>query len=112
MCRSRLSLIFFHIIPEPLVFLGALRPISKDYLQNVLEIILNLLVSLALPHDDVPLDDLISTLAEDHEVSRGVSTQLMSWFGDVTESGSKWKMDVGAVLKEVGIGLLRRHRVR
>lgn len=95
-----------------MAFLGALRPISKDYLQSLLEIILNLLVSLALPHDDVPLDDLISSLAEDHEVSRAVSTQLMAWFGNVSESGGKWKMDVGAVMKEIGIGLLRRHRVR
>ncbi len=78
----------------------------------MLENILNLLVSFALPHNDTPLDDLTSTLAEDHEVPRAVSMQLMTWFGDIGGSGGKWKMDVGAVLKEVGIGLLRRHRVR
>ncbi|KAF9446941.1 hypothetical protein P691DRAFT_803234 [Macrolepiota fuliginosa MF-IS2] len=93
-----------------LIINGFLRPISKDYLQNLLEIVLNLLVSLALPHDKVPLDDLVSTLTEDHEVPRTVSIQLMAWFGEIGESEGKWKMDVGAVLKEVGIGILRQHR--
>jgi sister chromatid cohesion protein DCC1 len=81
-------------------------------LQNLLEIILNLLVSLSLQHQNVPLGDLASSLAEEHEIPRAVSMQLLAWFGEVSDSESKWKMDVAAVLKEVGIGLLRHHRVR
>ena len=94
--------------------LGFLRPISKDYLQNLLEIILNLLVSLGLHHDsnNVPLDDIVSSLADEHEVPRTVSLQLLAWFGELDESGSKWKMNIKDILKEVGIGLLRYHRVR
>jgi len=96
------------------VVLGFLRPISKDYLQNLLEIILNLLVSLGLHHDsnNVPLDDIVSSLADEHEVPRTVSLQLLAWFGELDESGSKWKMNIKDILKEVGIGLLRYHRVR
>ncbi|KXN89658.1 putative sister chromatid cohesion protein DCC1 [Leucoagaricus sp. SymC.cos] len=93
-----------------LVIRGSLRSISKDYLQNLLEIVLNLLVSLAFPYDNVPLDDLVSSLAEEHEVPRTISIQLLAWFGEVDESERKWKMDVEAVLREVGMGLLRHHR--
>lgn len=90
---------------------GFLRPISKDYLQNLLEIILNLLVSLGLRHDNVPLDDIVSSLADEHEVPRTVTLQLLAWFGELDESGGKWKMNTVSILKEVGIGLLRHHRV-
>lgn len=90
---------------------GFLRPISKDYLQNLLEIILNLLVSLGLRHDNVPLDDIVFSLADEHEVPRTVTLQLLAWFGELDESGGKWKMNTESILKEVGIGLLRHHRV-
>ena len=33
----------------------------------------------------------------------------MSWFGDV--KGGKWAVDVGGVAKEVGLGILRNHKV-
>jgi sister chromatid cohesion protein DCC1 len=91
---------------------GFLRPISKDYLKTLLELVLNLLASLSLPPDAIPIDDLVSSLAQDHEVPRVVSMQLLAWFGDVDEACGIWKMDVSAVVKEVGIGLLRHHRVR
>ena len=90
---------------------GFLRPISKDYLQNLLEIILNLLVSLGLRYDNVPLDDIVSSLADEHQVPRTVTLQLLAWFGELDESGGKWKMSTESILKEVGIGLLRHHRV-
>ncbi|KAJ3570205.1 hypothetical protein NP233_g4564 [Leucocoprinus birnbaumii] len=93
-----------------LVIRGFLRPISKDYLQNLLEIILNLLVSLGSQHDNAVLDDLVSSLADEHEVPRAVSLQLLAWFGEVNESENKWRMNVEGVLREVGIGLLRHHR--
>jgi sister chromatid cohesion protein DCC1 len=56
------------------------------------------------------VEELVSTLADEHEISRTVSTQVMSWFGVVKEE--KWSMDVNSVLKELGIGLLKNHKVR
>lgn len=34
----------------------------------------------------------------------------MSWFGEITTG--KWKVDVESVMKEVGLGILRQHKVR
>ncbi|KAF8621562.1 hypothetical protein AX15_007590 [Amanita polypyramis BW_CC] len=91
-----------------LVINGELRPILPGYLHQVLELLLNLLIALSLPHDDAPIDELAPALATDHEVPHTVTDQVMSWFGEV--SGGKWKMDVKAVVKEIGLNLLREHR--
>lgn len=48
-------------------------------------------------------------MAEDNEVPRAVSTQIMSWMGELKDG--KWKMDEKALVKEVGLGILRTHRV-
>lgn len=48
-------------------------------------------------------------LAEEHEVPRSVSEQVVSWFGDVRDG--LWAMDVDIVVKEVGLGILRNHKV-
>jgi len=89
---------------------GQLRPIAPSYLSLLLELVLNLLVSLSLPHDNASVEELSSTLANEHEVPRGVSTQVMSWFGIIREG--KWSMDVNAVLKEMGLSILRHHKVK
>ena len=70
---------------------------------------LNLLVSLSMQHTAASVEALSTSLAEDHEVSRAVSTQIMSWFGEIQDG--KWKMDVNAIVREVGLGILRNHRV-
>ncbi|KAG5650583.1 hypothetical protein H0H81_011722 [Sphagnurus paluster] len=58
---------------------------------------------------DPSLEILSSSLADDHEVPRSVSTQVMSWFGTIKDG--KWKMEVDALIKEVGLGILRHHQV-
>ncbi|KAF8974485.1 sister chromatid cohesion protein Dcc1 [Flammula alnicola] len=78
-----------------LIINNELRPIAPSYLNRLLELILNLLVSLSMKHTSVSVEELSSALADEHEVARGVSTQIMSWF---------------AVVKEVGLGILRNHR--
>lgn len=88
---------------------GNLRPISLTYLNQLLELVLNLLVSLSQPHTGASVEDISSALADGHEVSRAVSTQVMSWFGDIHQG--KWKMDVDCVIREVGLGILRNHKV-
>ncbi|PPQ94004.1 hypothetical protein CVT25_009852 [Psilocybe cyanescens] len=91
-----------------LIINNELRPISPTFLNHLLELILNILVSLSMKHASVSVEDLSSALADDHEVSRAVSTQVMSWFGEIKDG--RWKMDVEGVVKELGLGILRKHR--
>ena len=62
-----------------------------------------------MQHTSASVEALSTELAGGHEVSRAVSTQIMSWFGEIQDG--KWKMDVNAVVREVGLGVLRNHRV-
>ncbi|KAJ6628699.1 sister chromatid cohesion protein Dcc1 [Mycena sp. CBHHK59/15] len=87
---------------------GELRPIAPGYLTSILESILNFLASQSLLYQAVPAEELSSTLADENEISRSVSTQIMFWFGEVYES--TWSMDVDSVLKEIGLGILRHHK--
>lgn len=87
-----------------------LRPIAPSHLTTILELLLNYLVSLSLPHDDANVEDLLAALEDDHEVKRDVTRQVMSWFGEV--SGGKWTMDVNVTVKEVEVGILRAYKVR
>lgn len=86
-----------------------LRPISPSYLNTILELLLTSLISLGLPHTAAPIDELVDTLVDEHEVAREVSKQVMLWFGDV--KGGKWAVDVNGVVKEIGLGILRNHKV-
>ena len=88
---------------------GYLRPIAREHLNTILELLLNYLISLSLSHDAAPVDDLVSALADEHDVPRDVSNQVMSWFGQV-EAGT-WKMHVDAVVAEIGLGILRHYKV-
>jgi sister chromatid cohesion protein DCC1 len=88
---------------------GQLRPISPTYLHTILELLLNLLISLSLPPDAAPVGELTSILDQDHEIHRAVSEQVMSWFGSLDDG--RWKMDAKAVVKEIGLGLLMNHKV-
>lgn len=75
----------------------------------MLELLLNALVALSQSHEAASVIELTSALEDDHEIKREVTSQVMSWFGDVILD--KWKMDVNAVLKQVGLGILRAYRV-
>jgi sister chromatid cohesion protein DCC1 len=58
---------------------------------------------------------VVDALAGEHEVPRGVSTQVLGWFGEVMREGvggGRWKMDVQSVVREVGLGILRNYKVR
>ncbi|KAH7888573.1 sister chromatid cohesion protein Dcc1 [Phlebopus sp. FC_14] len=91
-----------------LVLDGQLRPIAPAHLSTILELLLNYLISLSLPHDAAPIEELVSTLADEHEIPRQVSTQIVSWFGNI--KGELWEMDVDAVVSEIGLGILRHHK--
>ncbi|KAF9055404.1 hypothetical protein BDZ89DRAFT_18952 [Hymenopellis radicata] len=87
---------------------GELRPISPVYLRSILEMILNQLVSDSLSHQNASVEQLCNALADVHEVPRSVSTQVMSWFGEIRQGF--WQMDVDSVVHEIGLNLLRPHR--
>lgn len=63
--------------------------------------------------------ELTDQLQDDHAIPPDVANQICGWFGEVTYGdednrkvkGGLWKMDVDAVVKEVGLGILVAHRV-
>ncbi|KAJ3778775.1 sister chromatid cohesion protein Dcc1 [Lentinula raphanica] len=84
-----------------------LRPISSAYLTKIIQFILNTLVALSLDHESVPIGKLSTALADEHDVPRIVSVQVMGWFGDISELEGKWRMDASAVVREAGLGILK-----
>jgi len=88
---------------------GHLRPIAPSYLCTILELLLNYIVSLSLSVASAPVQELAATLADEHEIPKKVSTQVMSWFGTVHDHQT-WSIDIDAILKEIGLGLLRSHK--
>lgn len=91
-----------------LIIDGALRPISRSYLTAILEFLLTALVANSLSHESAPEDELLAVLEHDHEVKRDVARQVMAWFGEIRNG--RWKMDVDATVKEVGLGILKAYR--
>ncbi|KAI0666542.1 sister chromatid cohesion protein Dcc1 [Trametes maxima] len=95
-----------------LILKGELRPLALSHLTTILELLLTNLVSLSLPHTAAPVSPLLAALEDDHDIRREVARQVMAWFGRIAPDGSgseKWEMDVNAVVKEVGLGILRTH---
>lgn len=97
---------------------GELRPISPPYLNTILELLLNTLVLLNASTDASPASDIADALQYDHEVPREVSLQVMSWFGQLTQTADcasqplLWRVDVDNVVRQLGIGVLSTYRVR
>ncbi|KIK99326.1 hypothetical protein PAXRUDRAFT_822870 [Paxillus rubicundulus Ve08.2h10] len=91
-----------------LVLDGWLRPIASAHLSTILGLLLNYLISLGLSHEAAPVEELVSSLAEDYEIPREVSNQIISWFGVVQEG--LWKMDVSALVAEIGLALLGNYK--
>ncbi|KIY74039.1 hypothetical protein CYLTODRAFT_364313 [Cylindrobasidium torrendii FP15055 ss-10] len=86
---------------------GELRPVSPPYLKTILEAILTLLVSYSIPHNNASVELLSLYLDSDHEIPRSVSAQVMLCFGTIKDGF--WTMDVNAIVRQVGLGLLRPH---
>lgn len=89
---------------------GELRPISPYYLNTILESLLNHLVSSSLAHNSVPVEDLATALEDQYDIRRVISRQVMAWFGDIIDG--EWSLDKTAVVREIGLGLLRPYKVR
>ena len=90
---------------------GALRPLSPSYLHKILELLLMHLVSLSQSRSSASVLELCRSLEYEHEVRREVTLQVMRWFGEVDAADELWKMDVEKVVRQVGLGILRRHKV-
>ena len=69
------------------------------------------LVSLSLSHDAASVIELSQTLEREHEVKREVTLQVMRWFGVVDTENESWSVDVEKVVRQVGLGVLRQHKV-
>jgi sister chromatid cohesion protein DCC1 len=91
---------------------GTLRPLAPAYLARILQLALALLVAAGWTPGGAgaPAGELARTLEAEHGVRREVATQVMAWFGDV--EGDVWSVDVDAVVREVGLGVLRTYQVR
>ena len=75
-------------------------------------LIVPLLVLVAVAGGAVLLSERIArtnALADADDVPRAVSGQVLGWFGTIAEG--KWAMDARAVVREIGLGILREHRV-
>ncbi|KAF9813694.1 hypothetical protein IEO21_05410 [Rhodonia placenta] len=90
-----------------LILGGYLRRLAPSYLTTILELLLTNLVSLSLSHEAASVVELCSAL-DGHDVSRDVCRQVMAWFGEVADG--KWKVNVAAAVKEVGLGILRAYK--
>ena len=88
---------------------GVLRPLAPAYLTTILELLLTHLVSLSQPHTAASTRALCAALEEGHEVAREVTMQVMGWFGHIDADENLWDMDVRAVVREVGLGILRTY---
>lgn len=97
-----------------LVLKNELRPLETGFLNSILELLLNALVSVSSPLDAAPIPDLTETLQCDHEIAPEVTRQVMSWFGSITgpPKEEKWNVNVRTIVRQIGIGLLSLHRVR
>lgn len=91
------------------VYKGCLRPMTPSYLSRVLELLLNQLVALSVPHSAAPIEDVLASLQDEHQIKREVAEQVMRWFGTIV--AGEWSMEAEAVVKEVGLGVLRNHKV-
>ena len=90
---------------------GELRPIAPSHLTTILELLLTNLVSLSLSHTAASISTLFSALEDDHDIRRDITRQVMAWFGRLDDDNGVWEMDVVAVVREVGLGILRAYRV-
>ena len=69
------------------------------------------LVSLSQSYNSASVVELCRSLEYEHEVRREVTLQVMRWFGEVDAADELWKMDVEKVVSQVGLGILRQHKV-
>ncbi|KAI0661096.1 sister chromatid cohesion protein Dcc1 [Cubamyces menziesii] len=98
-----------------LVLKGELRPIAPSHLTTILELLLTNLVSHSLSYTAAPVSPLVEALEDEHDIRRDVTRQVIAWFGRITDGDSPgsmgtWEMDADAVVKEVGLGILRAYR--
>ncbi|KAL0949471.1 hypothetical protein HGRIS_009524 [Hohenbuehelia grisea] len=96
-----------------LVLNGRLRPLAPALLRTILELLLNLLAAQghsATSSTPIRAEELVGALADEHEVSRAVSTQVMGWFGTLDTREDRWTPDLSAIVREIGLAVLRGHQ--
>jgi hypothetical protein len=68
-------------------------------------------VSLGSDASAAPLEDLVASLQDEHDVRREVCEQVVRWYGTVDEASHTWKVDIESVVRQIGLGVLRTQRV-
>jgi sister chromatid cohesion protein DCC1 len=97
--------------PQASIAVGTLRIIPTPTLSHILLLILDTIVIHSQSHNCVSLYLLYDSLSDGHEVPHEVTTQIVEWFGEVDRKRGTWKVDVDAVVKYVGLGVLSEHKV-
>ena len=85
---------------------GEVRTLSPRYLGEILTLILNCVVANSLDLTSVPAKCISDDLRIMHDVVPEVTLQVLGWYGEVDDLGA-WCCDRDAIVKEIGIGLLR-----
>jgi sister chromatid cohesion protein DCC1 len=86
---------------------GEMRTLSPRYLGEVLTLILNCVVANSLELSSASVKCISDDLRIMHDVVPEVTLQILNWYGDVDDLQGMWSCDRNAVVKEIGIGLLR-----
>ncbi len=89
---------------------GFLQPLPSDRLLFILSVVLTIIPTHSWASSKVPFDRLTDELLYDHAIEKEISQQVCQWFGDVNDG--VWTMDERSVVKEIGLSLLEKHRVR
>ncbi|KZT62015.1 hypothetical protein CALCODRAFT_463443 [Calocera cornea HHB12733] len=87
---------------------GKLRSLPPSQLSMILEAILTSLVARSLAPKNVPLDEFLDAMEEDHDLPRDVIRGVIAWYGDVSEE--RWRADMASLVREIGLGLLTELR--
>lgn len=85
--------------------------ISIPTLSYILLLILDTIVINSQSPNCVSLFLLYDGLSSGHEIPHGVITQIVEWFGKVDKKKGVWKVDVDAVVKHIGLGVLSEYKV-
>ena len=86
---------------------GEMRTLSPRYLNEILTLILNCVVANSLSLASASVKRISDDLRIMHDVNPEVTFQVLNWYGEVDGRDGTWCCDRDAMVREIGIGLLR-----
>ncbi|EJD52739.1 hypothetical protein AURDEDRAFT_158470 [Auricularia subglabra TFB-10046 SS5] len=85
---------------------GEMRPLERGYLAQMLKLLLNTMVAQSMSADAALVDELILSL-EEHDIPRDVASQILPWFGTVSEN--HWAANLESIAREIGLSILQSY---